>query len=103
MLAIKERRKDERGAATFNLVLFSTNINVFKDGKMITATKKNKDKVFKCPCHYSTFDAEMTGQMVCGQATEDLPRVVLRYDDQDDNVQAVAIDGLIYGRQANVL
>ncbi len=60
-------------------------------------------KVFKCPCHYSTFDAELEGQMVCGQATEDLPRVVLRYDASDDSVQAVAVDGLIYGRQANIL
>lgn len=60
-------------------------------------------KVFKCPCHYSTFDAEMAGQMVCGQATEDLPRIVLHYDTGDDSVQAVAVDGLIYGRQANIL
>lgn len=60
-------------------------------------------KVFKCACHYSIFDAEMAGQMVCGQATEDLPRVVLRYDEKDDEVQAVAIDGLIYGRQSNIL
>ncbi len=60
-------------------------------------------KVFKCPCHYSTFDAEMAGQMVCGQATEDLPRIVLQYDAADDSVQAVAVDGLIYGRQANIL
>ena len=60
-------------------------------------------KVFKCPCHFSTFDAEMAGQMVCGQATEDLPRIVLRYDEKDDSVKAVAIDGLIYGRQANIL
>ncbi len=60
-------------------------------------------KVFKCPCHYSIFDAEMAGQMVCGQATEDLPRIVLQYDEGDDSVQAVAIDGLIYGRQANIL
>lgn len=60
-------------------------------------------KVFKCPCHYSTFDAEMAGQMVCGQATEDLPRVVLRYDEGDDSVQAVAVEGVIYGRQSNIL
>jgi len=59
-------------------------------------------RVFKCPCHFSTFDAEMGGQMVCGQATEDLPRVVLHYDEGNDNVQAVAVDGLIYGRQANI-
>ena len=41
--------------------------------------------------------------MICGQATEDLPRIVLEYDAKDDRVTAVAIDGLIYGRQANVL
>ena len=60
-------------------------------------------KVFKCACHYSTFDAELAGQMICGQATEDLPRIVLSYNESDDSVQAVAIDGLIYGRQANIL
>jgi arsenite oxidase small subunit len=60
-------------------------------------------KVFKCPCHFSMFDAEKSGQMICGQATENLPRVVLKYSAKDDAVTAVAIDGLIYGRQSNVL
>lgn len=60
-------------------------------------------RVFKCPCHYSTFDAEMGGQMVCGQATEDLPRIILHYDEGNDSVQAVAVDGLVYGRQSNIL
>ena len=60
-------------------------------------------KVFKCPCHYSTFDAEKGGQMICGQATENLPRVVLNYNAKDDTVTAVAIDGLLYGRQSNIL
>jgi arsenite oxidase small subunit len=60
-------------------------------------------KVFKCPCHFSMFDAEKGGQMICGQATENLPRVVLRYNANDDGVTAVSIDGLIYGRQSNIL
>lgn len=60
-------------------------------------------RAFRCPCHYSTFDAEMGGQMVCGQATEDLPRIVLNYDAKTGTVTAVAVEGLIYGRQANVL
>ena len=30
-----------------------------------------KSRCFKCPCHFSTFDAEKGGQMVCGQATEE--------------------------------
>ena len=62
-----------------------------------------KSGCFKCPCHYSTFDAEKAGQMVCGQATENLPRIVLQYDAGAGTVTAVAVEGLIYGRQSNVL
>ena len=58
---------------------------------------------FKCPCHYSMFDPEKSGQMICGQATEDLPQIQLSYDAGNDTVHAVAVTGLIYGRQANVL
>jgi arsenite oxidase small subunit len=62
-----------------------------------------KARTFKCPCHFSIFDPEMEGQMVDGQATENLPRIVLEYNDKDGTVTAVAVDGLIYGRQANLL
>ncbi len=41
--------------------------------------------------------------MVCGQATENLPRVILRYNAKDDSLTAVSIDGLLYGRQSNIL
>ena len=58
---------------------------------------------FKCPCHFSVFDSEKQGQMVTGQATENLPRIRLEYDSQTDAVIAVGVDGLIYGRQANIL
>lgn len=60
-------------------------------------------RTFRCPCHFSTFDAEMAGQMVCGQATENLPLIILQYSAKDDTLTAVAVDGLIYGRQANIL
>ncbi|MPW15511.1 arsenate reductase (azurin) small subunit [Paraburkholderia sp. CNPSo 3157] len=60
-------------------------------------------KIFKCPCHFSMFDAEKGGQMIAGQATENLPRVRLHYDEKTGTVSAVGMDGLIYGRQANVL
>jgi len=49
------------------------------------------------------FDAEMGGQMVCGQATENLPRIKLGYDAKTDSVHATGVDGLIYGRQSNIL
>ena len=60
-------------------------------------------RVFRCPCHFSIFDAEKAGQMVCGQATENLPRIVLKYNNKDDTVSAVSIVGLLYGRQSNIL
>ena len=58
---------------------------------------------FRCPCHFSSFDAELFGQMICGQATENLPKIVLQHDEADDSVSAVAVDGLIYGRVSNIL
>jgi arsenite oxidase small subunit len=61
------------------------------------------DRCFKCPCHFTIFDAEMGGQMVCGQATENLPQIVLEYNPKSDTITAVAVEGLIYGRQSNVL
>ena len=60
-------------------------------------------KTFKCGCHFSMFDAEKGGQMICGQATENLPRVRLEFDTKAGSVSAVGVEGLIYGRQANVL
>ncbi len=58
---------------------------------------------FKCPCHFSVFDTEKEGQMVTGQATENLPKIRLEYDAKSDSVTAVGVDGLIFGRQANIL
>ncbi|CAN7680326.1 arsenate reductase (azurin) small subunit [Caballeronia sp. LjRoot29] len=58
---------------------------------------------FKCGCHYSMFDAEKSGQMIAGQATENLPRIRLSYDEKTGKISATGIDGMLYGRQANVL
>jgi arsenite oxidase small subunit len=57
----------------------------------------------KCPCHFSMFDGEKGGQMVIGQATEKAPSIILAYDADNDSVTAVGVDGLIYGRQSNIL
>lgn len=59
-------------------------------------------RAFKCGCHYSQFDPEMAGQMICGQATENLPQVTLSVA-PDGSIVATGVQGLIYGRQANVL
>ena len=66
-------------------------------------TYEGGTKTLKCGCHFSIFDPENGGQMVCGQATEDLPKVLLDYDARTDSIAAVGVDGLIYGRQANIL
>lgn len=61
-----------------------------------------KSKNFKCPCHFSVFDSEKSGQMVTGQATENLPRILLQLSNTSD-INAIGVDGLIYGRQSNLL
>jgi arsenite oxidase small subunit len=58
---------------------------------------------FKCPCHFSMYDCEKGGQMIIGQSTSDIPSILLNYDAADDSVTAVGVDGLIYGRQSNIL
>ncbi|EMP56894.1 Arsenite oxidase small subunit precursor [Marinobacter santoriniensis NKSG1] len=63
----------------------------------------SEERTFKCPCHFSVFDSELNGQMVSGQATENLPRILLTYRDSDDSIEATGVDGLIYGRQSNLL
>jgi len=58
-------------------------------------------KLLICPCHWSSFDPAKEGEMVIGQGSQALPRILLRVD--ADAVQAIGVDGLIYGRQVNVL
>jgi arsenite oxidase small subunit len=68
-----------------------------------TVNYDSGQRVFRCPCHFSVFDAEKSGEMICGQATENLPRIVLKYNHQDDSVTALSVVGLLYGRQSNIL
>jgi arsenite oxidase small subunit len=58
-------------------------------------------KLLICPCHWSSFDPAKGGQMVIGQGSEALPQIALRV--QGNTVQAVGINGLIYGRHTNIL
>jgi len=41
--------------------------------------------------------------MVIGQATEDLPRILLSYNKDTGDIKGVGVSGLIFGRQANIL
>ncbi|MFQ5557503.1 MAG: arsenate reductase (azurin) small subunit [Acidimicrobiales bacterium] len=48
-----------------------------------------------CPCHFTTFDLRRDGQVTLGQATQNLPRVLLDVD--GDEVCADAVFRLVYG------
>lgn len=58
---------------------------------------------YRCGCHFSLFDPEMDGQQIMGQATQDLPRVLLKLDEASGEISAVGVNRLIFGRQQNVL
>ncbi len=48
-----------------------------------------------CPCHFSTFDLSANGQASLGQATENLPQVLLSVE--GDDIYATGVVRLIYG------
>lgn len=54
-----------------------------------------------CPCHYTTFDFAIDGQVVMGQATQKLPRVV--HDTDGENVTAIGLLRLVYGHQDSLV
>ena len=55
-------------------------------------------ETFVCPCHYSAYDPQKSGQVIIGHATTNLPRIQLAYDASSDSLTASGVDGLIYGR-----
>lgn len=54
-----------------------------------------------CPCHWSSFDPAKNGRLVIGQASSSLPQITLKIE--AGSVVATGVNGLIYGRQTNVL
>ena len=53
-----------------------------------------------CPFHLSTFDLTRHGLIVAGHATQALPQIQL--ETKGDDIFAVGVMGLIYGRNANL-
>ena len=53
-----------------------------------------------CGCHWSSFDPAKGGRVIIGQASERLPQIALRVN--NDTIQAVGVSGLIYGRHTNI-
>jgi arsenite oxidase small subunit len=55
---------------------------------------------FVCPCHQTRYDPERLASIVQGVAMLPLPRVLL--EAKDGSVDAVGVDGLIYGYRDNL-
>lgn len=53
-----------------------------------------------CPLHLSTYDLTRHGILISGQAYQSLPQVLLELD--GDDIYAVGIFGLIFGRNDNL-
>ena len=71
-------------------------------GCPLTGQYKDEHKIIgPCPCHFTTFDLRISGMVVLGQATENLPQITLAIE--DDDVYATGTMGLIYGFRDNLL
>ena len=67
---------------------------------MGTLFKREHAVLGPCACHFTTFDLTHRGMVVLGQATENLPQVVLEVDGND--IFAVGVNGIIYGFRDNL-
>jgi len=70
-------------------------------GGPLHGTYKPDDKALgPCPFHLTTFDLTRHGMFISGQAYQSLPQVLLELD--GDDIYAVGMFGLIYGRYDNL-
>ncbi len=70
-------------------------------GGPLQETYKPADKALgPCPLHLTTFDLTRHGMFISGQAYQSLPQVLLELE--GDNIYAVGMFGLIYGRYENL-
>lgn len=84
----------EKDVVSFNL--FCTH-----QGGPLHGSYKPDDKALgPCPMHLTTFDLTRHGIFIAGQAYQSLPQVLLELD--GDDIYAVGMFGLIYGRYDNL-
>ena len=70
-------------------------------GGPLQGTYQAADKALgPCPLHLTTFDLTRHGMFISGQAYQSLPQVLLELD--ADDIYAVGMFGLIYGRYDNL-
>ena len=69
-------------------------------GFMNKTYKPDHQVLGPCPLHQSTFDLTRHGMVISGHATLSLPQVLLELE--GDDIYAVGMIGLIYGRYDNL-
>ncbi len=69
-------------------------------GCLLEEYKPEYNALGPCPCHFSTFDLANNGMVTLGQATQNLPQVLLSIE--GDDIYATGVVRLIYG-YANTL
>jgi len=77
------------------------NYSCTHQGGDLSGTYKGDTKSLgACPLHLSTYDLTRHGILISGQAYQSLPQVLLELD--GDDIYAVGVFGLIYGRYDNL-
>ena len=66
-------------------------------GCQVTEYRPEHRALGPCPCHFSTFDLANNGMVTLGQATQNLPQVMLSIEGED--VFATGVIRLVYGYQ----
>jgi len=69
-------------------------------GCLLEEYKPEYNALGPCPCHFSTFDLANNGMVTLGQATQNLPQVLLSIE--GDDIYATGVVRLVYG-YANTL
>ncbi len=69
-------------------------------GSLEGTYKADTKSLGACPLHLSTYDLTRHGILIAGQAYQSLPQVLLELD--GDDIYAVGIFGLIFGRSDNL-
>lgn len=69
-------------------------------GPMMGAYKPEHKALGPCPFHLTSFDLTKHGMVIAGHATESLPQVMLEI--RGDDIYAIGMLGLIYGRYDNL-
>ncbi len=81
-------------------VVAFNNFCTHQGGDLAGTYKGDTKSLGACPLHLSTYDLTRHGILISGQAYQSLPQVLLELD--GDNIYAVGVFGLIFGRFDNL-